>query len=45
MYAGTDKAARFFANDNIGAVFFVGTFKPARNIHRVANHRVVEAEF
>src|ERR1700691_3369144 len=38
------KAARLLSDDDVGAVFLVGGFEPARNIHRVADDRVVEPE-
>ena len=35
------KTARFLPDDDFGAVFLIGPFEPACDIHGVADHRVV----
>src|SRR5882762_2421987 len=45
MDAIAGKAARFLADDDFGAVFLVGAFKPARDIYGITDHRVIEPEF
>src|ERR1700678_320910 len=39
------KTARFLPDDDFGAVFLIGPFQPACDIHGVADHRVVEPHF